>query len=105
MNLSEAQKALRFVDWGTLLEAEEGTTFPVTVNNEVVNATLVFSEDKADEDYDQNLTVVVKIGDQLWRKTGWGNVGSHCYGDYEPSWGSLAEVVATPKYVTIYEDL
>ena len=105
LSLSEAEKALRYVDWSDLLTAEDDEIFPVLVNGEAVTATKVFSEDKEDNDYDRQLQVVVKIGDQYFRREGWANVGSHCYGEYEPSWGSLKEVNATPKYVTVYEEV
>jgi hypothetical protein len=53
---------------------------------------------------DRNLTVVVEISGQYFRKMGYAEIGSHCYGDYENSWrGELEEVFPWQKSVTVYE--
>lgn len=103
MDLREAQAAFRFTDWSDLLTVDDGSVFSVLVDGKPALATKVYSEDREDADYDRALKVVVKIGDQFFLKTGWSPVGSHCYGDYGPSWGELSEVFPQEKTLTFYE--
>lgn len=103
MNLSEAKAVLKYTDWSALLKAEDGTRFPVLVDGQAALAEKVFSEDKEDYDYDRALQVVVKIGEQFFKQAGWSNVGSHCYGDYEPSWGELSEVFPKTKTLVYFD--
>jgi hypothetical protein len=103
MDITEAKKALRWADWSELLRSEDGTIFAAMVDGVPTIATKVFSEDKEDEDEDTNLMVVVEVAGQYFQKTGYCQIGSHCYGDYEPSWNELTEVIPTQKTVTVYE--
>lgn len=104
MNPEEAEKVLRFSDWEMLLDAQDGTTFAIKVDEQPVLAEKVFSEDKDDEDEDRDLTVVVRIGEQFFKRHGWSMVGSHCYGEYTPSWDSgLTEVFPHERQVTEYK--
>jgi hypothetical protein len=102
LTLSDAERVLRYTDWSGLLHAE-GEKFAVLFDGEPLLAEVVQSSDKEDEDNDRDLSVTVRIGEQYFRKTGWAQIGSHCYGEYEPSWNELKEVRATQKYVTVYD--
>lgn len=103
MNIVNARQALRYADWDNLLLAADGETFAVKVGNEAVLATKVFSEDKDDGDEDRNVAVVIRLGDQYFRKTGHSGIGSHCYGEYETSWTDLTEVTPRQVTLTVYE--
>lgn len=103
MDQNEAAKALNLIDWDTLLNAADGTKFPAVVDGELVWAEKVHSVDKADADYERELLVVVKLGDQYFKQTGWANVGSHCYGEYTPSWNGVKEAFPKVKTITVWE--
>lgn len=105
MDLNDVETALKFTDWSNLLHVETGTTFAIKLNGEATLATVLANEDKEDDDYDRNLAVVVEVQGRFFRKTGWAQIGSHCYGEYEPSWGELKEVTAVPRYVTDWVEL
>jgi hypothetical protein len=99
LTLSDAERVFRYVDWSSLLTAGEGDKFAVLVDGEPAMATV----DKEDDDNDRDLLVTVEILGQFFQKTGWAQIGSHCYGDYEPSWNSLREVRPAQKVVTVCE--
>lgn len=103
MDVTEVVQATKFIDWSELLDAADGTTFPIVINGEVVTATKVHS-DGQEHDYDENdLFVVIEVQGRYFRKNGWGVNGSHCYGDYTPSWeSSLNEVSPATKTVTVW---
>lgn len=104
MNIEEAKKVLRLAPWDELLNEEDGSAFAVLVDGVPTLATKVHSKDQEDSDYDRDLEVVVEVGGQYFKKTGWSQVGSHCYGEYEPSWSSdLKEVFPREKTLTLYE--
>lgn len=104
MDINEAKRALQYADWNHLLEAADDAVFPVIIDGKPALATKAHSVDKEDADYDRDLEVIVRIGEQYFRKHGWSQIGSHCYGDYEPSWESdLTEVFPTTKTVVIWE--
>jgi len=103
MDLAQANKVLKHIDWDDLLVEEDGAVFAVVIDGEAVLATKVHSEEKEDAENDRSVCVVVLIGNQHFRKEGWGGVGSHCYGDYEAVWGALTEVTSTQKTITVYE--
>jgi hypothetical protein len=104
MDIREAEQVFKFVGWQDVLDSADGTQFGVILNGEPTVATKVHSENKADEDYERDLVVIVEINGQYYRKTGYGMVGSHCYGDYEPSWNSgLEEVTPQEQTVVVYE--
>src|SRR5579863_9474310 len=104
LDTSDAQKALRFTDWSTLLAAGVDTSFPVLVDGEPVTATVVDTRDNEDYDNDRKIHVVVKIGDQFFKKEGWGDSSSYCYGEGEDQWESgVTEVRPVEKRVVYYE--
>lgn len=103
MNLTEAAKALRVLDWSDLLAQGVGTKFAALVDGEAVLGTVVESSDNEDEDNDRDLSVTVEVAGQYFRRTGWSQIGSHCYGDYEPSWNEIKEVRPREKTITVYE--
>lgn len=105
LTLEEARKALRYADWTSLHSDGVDGKFAVLLNGEAVTATVVSVETSDDPDsyYDNTMTVIVKLGEQFYRVTGEAQDGSHCYGDYEPSWNSPEEVQPVPQYVTVYE--
>lgn len=104
MSIFEFEQALKFVDWSALQESPDGETFPVKLWGEYVTATKVHSEGYEDSDDETDLVVVVEVGGRFFRKEGWSMVGSHCYGDYEPSWNSgLTEVYPKEQDVTVWE--
>lgn len=103
MDLNEAKKVFKTTDWSALLTAGDGEPFAVLVDGEATLGYVVQTDDKEDEDNDRNLNVVVRVGDQFFRKTGWAQIGSHCYGDYEPLWNELEEVRPVVKPVTEYK--
>ena len=102
MDLHDASTALKYTDWDALRLAGEDTTFPVVVYGEAVLAKVVEVVDKEDSDYDVQLSVTVQVGDDFFQKEGWGDIGSSCYGEYEPSWGALKKVRPVEKVVTNY---
>ncbi len=103
LDRDDAERATRYTDWTALLHAGEGTTFPVMVSGEAVTAEVVQVTDHEDSDNDRDLSVVVKIEDQFFENTGYGEVGSRYYGDYDPSWYGVKEVRPVQKTVTYYE--
>jgi hypothetical protein len=103
MDLKVAEKALRFIDWEELLDEAEGTEFGLIVDGELVTAKVVSTEDVEDSSNDRNLAVVVEIRGQFFRKTGYKEIGSHCYGEYEASWYSLEVVNPVEKMITVYD--
>lgn len=105
MNLGEAMEVLRFVNWEALLHAPEGTEFPVVIDGALALAVVVMSEDKEDYDNNRTLKVIVRIGDQFFRKTGWAQIGSHCYGEYTPSWDDLKEVFPHERTIVEYKEV
>jgi hypothetical protein len=105
LSLSDARTATKYTDWFALLLAGQDTTFPVVVDGEAVFAKVVETIDKEDYDNDRELSVVVEIDGQFFRKVGWGYNESHCYGNSEPSWGELTQVRAKETKVTLYEEI
>jgi sulfur carrier protein ThiS len=105
VDLHEANEVLRYADWSNLLTANDGETFAVKVNGEAVLATKVSSNEKEDYDYDRRLSVVVEVQGQFFKKTGYAQNGSHCYGDYEPSWDEMTEVFPHLTTVTTYKSV
>lgn len=103
MNLNEAKIALRVLDWSDLLAQGVGTKFAVLVDNEAILGTVVEANDREDEDNDRDLGVTVEVAGQFFRRTGWAQIGSHCYGDYEPSWNEIKEVRPRDTVVVVYE--
>lgn len=104
ISTSEAMAALRSIDFSDLLARGEGTVFAVILDDEPTVATVVSSDEKGDEDNDRDLNVVVKIGSQYFKRHGWGQIGSHCYGAYKPSWSSeVTEVRPREMTVTVYD--
>lgn len=103
MDLDTAVEALRVVYWDDLLNAPDGKKFAIMIDGEPAIARKVHSVDKEDSDYDRDLEVIVEIEGQFFRKTGWANVGSHCYGEYTPSWNDLTEVFPKTKTIITYE--
>lgn len=102
---AEITAATRHFDWDTLYESPNGTGFPIVLNGEVTSLTVVHTSDHEDSDYDNDIEVVVLVGEQFFRMSGYANSGSHCYGEYGNSWNQLVEVKATPKTITVYETL
>lgn len=89
---------MRLFDWEQILALKDGETFGVVVDGQHHTAAKVMSKNRYDEEYDNDLEVVIEIDGRYFRKTGWANVGSHCYGEYGPSWNEgLTEV--KPKIV------
>ena len=104
VSTSEAILATRYTDWTTLLSAGPGTAFPVILDGEPVTATVVEVNDREDSDNERNIHVVIKLGDQYFKKSGWGDSSSYCYGDGSDSWESgLTEVRPVEKAVVYYE--
>lgn len=104
-SLSEVQVATRHFDWDTVYESSNGTAFPVVLNNEVQSLTVVHTSEHDDSDYDNDIEVVVSVGEQFFKQGGYAQSGSHCYGEYGNSWHGLIEVKAVQKTVTVYEAL
>lgn len=105
MNITEAKTALRVLDWSDFLTQGTGTRFAVLVDNEALLGTVVEAEDKEDEDNDRNLSVTVEVAGQYFRRTGWSQIGSHCYGEYEPGWNEIKEVRPRENKVVVYDDI
>jgi hypothetical protein len=103
MDLIEAREALRYVSWDNLLNMDDGRKFAVILGGEPAIGTKVHSKDNEDEDNDRTLEVVVELRGQYFRNTGWSEIGSHCYGEYTPSWNGIEEVVPKVRPVTVYE--
>lgn len=97
LSLAEVEEALKYTDWYALLKSRGEVIFPVLLRGEVTLAKLVLNEDKEDEDWDRKLKVVVEIEGRYFGQTGWKEIGSHCYGDYEPQWNGIEEFF--PKVV------
>lgn len=104
-SLHEVRTATAHFDWDTIYAASNGTGFPVVINGEIVSATVVHTSDHDDSDYDNDIEVVVMVGSQFFKQSGYAQSGSHCYGEYGNSWNGLVEVKATPKTITVYEAL
>lgn len=105
MDIVAATNALKFVNWDNLVDVEDGFEFAVIAEGEPVIARKVHSEKKYDYDYDRKLVVVVQIGEQFYRRTGWLRNESHCSWDGEESrWhNDITEVRARTETVTLYE--
>lgn len=105
MNGREVLAATKFLSWDGLYEASDGVEVGLVVDGEPVRVTKVYSETKRDSDYDRRIAVVLKVGEQYFKRTGYMNVGSSCYDDYESlTWDNeLTEVTPSVKTVTVYE--
>ena len=104
MEIQDVKNALKYTDWTKLLYALDGEEFAIVLNGQPALAAKASSVDKEDSDYDRDLEVVVEVSGRFFRKTGWSQTGSHCYGDYEPSWESdLTEVTPHSRTVTVYD--
>jgi hypothetical protein len=105
MNLQEANKAFRVLDWDDLTTQGDGTHFAVLVDNEAFLGKVVEIIEKEDHYDDRVVTVTVEVNGQFFQRTGTVRNESHCYGDYETSWNELREVKPVQKMVTLYEIL
>lgn len=105
LSLTEAERVFKHVDWSDLLESEDGTPFAVLVNGEPTVARVVQTTDDRDDENDRDIAVVVEIDGQYFRKEGYGSVGSHCYGEYTPSWYGLKAVRPRETVVTVYDTI
>lgn len=105
VSLQDAKEATSLVDWSAIHRLGDGRKFPIVLGDEPEFAEKVASEDKEDSDYDRDLMVVVRIRDQYFKKEGYAQVGSHCYGDYEPSWYDLKEVAPRERKVVDFEEV
>lgn len=95
----EVEKAFRGLDLTALASANSGQQDAVLLRGEAVKVSKVdaLTGDYDSSDYD-SVWIVVKVGDQLFKKTGW--YASHSGHDWD---GDTTEVHATEKTITVYE--
>lgn len=85
--------------WRTMYEANRGTTREVSFDGEQVTVTLADKYEEGENDgYGADVWLVVRVGDQFFRKGGY----TSSY-DGETFDGACTEVHAVTKIVTVYE--
>lgn len=95
---SEVESALEeayddYIEWDEFTETPE----PLTVDGRETTVSLV-EEDLGGEGHGESVYVVLKVGDQLFRKSGY--YASHYGTDWD---GSFEEVEPQEKTITVYK--
>jgi hypothetical protein len=103
--LSDVEKALKVINWTIVRDMADGEEFGIVLDGQHKTVVKLQSDDHRDSDYERDIYVVVGIGGQFFKKTGYMSSDSHCYGygDEDVTWNhGLSEVRPDVRPVTHY---
>lgn len=98
--VAEVKAALNFISWSEIEYQPKGFRGAIMLLGEATTYEKVDSHSGGEGDYGCETWVVVKVGDQLFKKTGF--YQSHYGNDWD---GAFTEVRQGRKTVTVYTDL
>lgn len=111
LSLLDAMDVLDYVDFTALLHHGEGFVFPVygkpreTTEREVLRAEVIQVEVNSEPDYETEVKLTVRIGDQFFQKKGSGYDESHGIYDSRVDWCELREVRPSNKTVIVFDSV